>query len=96
MEGLNAFNMLYGMVVEDQKENGEAFDEALLKYYEERKNKKRWKPANEGCGKRRQLKLSDDLAGLMAEALGSEDEDEEEDYDGSMEQVWVTSSWITY
>jgi hypothetical protein len=40
VKGLTAFNTLYGMVAKDREDNGELFDEALLNYYEERKNKK--------------------------------------------------------
>ena len=41
VEGLDAFNILYKRVVRDREENGDEFDEALLKYYDEKKNKKR-------------------------------------------------------
>jgi hypothetical protein len=34
VEGLNAFNTLYALVTKDREDNGEAFDDALLKYYE--------------------------------------------------------------
>ena len=39
-EGLNAFDTLYGLVTKDREDNGEVFDDALLKYYEERNKKK--------------------------------------------------------
>ena len=71
VEGLNAFNTLYALVTEDRKEYGSVFDDALLKYYEE-KNKKRRKRHNEERGKRARLEISDDLAGLFAEALGED------------------------
>ena len=82
MEGLNAFNKLYARVVEDRRQNGKVFDEALLKYYDEKKSKKRRKPNDEIGEKRRQLELSDDLAGLREEELASEDEGEDSDVVG--------------
>ena len=83
VEGLNAFNTLYALVTEDRKEYGNGFDDALLKYYEEKNNKKRRKAPNEERGKRARLEISDDLAGLFAEALGGDDQstDEEESTD---------------
>jgi hypothetical protein len=39
VEGLNAFNTLYRLVTKDREDNGVVFDDALLKYYEERNKK---------------------------------------------------------
>jgi hypothetical protein len=71
VEGLTAFNTLYGMVTKDREENGEVFDEALLYYYEERNTKKRRRAPIEDRGKRQRLKICDDLAGLVEETLES-------------------------
>jgi hypothetical protein len=71
MEGLTAFNTLYGMVVKDRTDNGEVFDEALLKYYEERNTKKRRRAPIEDRSRRQRLKMCDDLAGLVDETLAS-------------------------
>ena len=79
VEGLNAFNTLYALVTEDRKDNGSVFDDALLKYYEEKNNKKRRRRPNEERGKRARLEISDDLAGLFAEALGGDDQSTEDD-----------------
>ena len=48
--------------------------DALLKYYEEKNNKECRKRPNEERGKRARLEISDDLAGLFAEALGGDDQ----------------------
>ena len=69
-EGLNAFNTLYALVKRDREDNGKAFDTALLKYYEERNNKKRKRGRVEDRGARHRLEICDDLAGLVDEAGG--------------------------
>jgi hypothetical protein len=71
VEGLTAFNTLYGMVAKDRADNGEVFDDALLKYYEERNTKKRRRAPVEDRGTRQRLKICDDLAGLVDETLES-------------------------
>ena len=72
MEGLSAFNTLYALVTKDREDNGVVFDEALLKYYEARNNKKRKRVQVEDRSARRNLAIFDDLAGLVDEALGSD------------------------
>ncbi len=71
VEGLNAFNTLYVLVTKDREDNGEAFDDALLKYYEKRNNKKRKRVPVDDRGARRKLEICDDLAGLVDETLAS-------------------------
>ncbi len=74
VEGLSAFNTLYALVTKDREDNGVVFDEALLKYYEARNNKKRKRVQVEDRSARRNLAICDDLAGLVDEALGSDQE----------------------
>ena len=71
VEGLTAFNTLYAMVTQDREDNGDVFDEALLKYYKERNTKKRGRVPVEDRGKRQRLTICDDLAGLVDETLAS-------------------------
>ena len=72
VEGLNYFNILYDLVVKDREENGVRFDDSLLKYYEvKNKNKKRKWNSSEENSSWRNIKMSDDLAGLVEETLGS-------------------------
>jgi hypothetical protein len=89
------------MVARDQKDNRGAFDDALLEFYEKKKNNK-WKTAtNDDGGKHQKLKISHDLAGLVAKTLGSNplspnDKDEQLEEFRNIEAVWIEYSWITY
>jgi hypothetical protein len=67
------------------EDNGEAFDDALLKYYEERNNKKRNRVHVEDRGARRKLEICDDLAGLVDEAMESDPLPSVDEEIGSME-----------
>jgi hypothetical protein len=76
----------------DQKDNGGAFDDALLEYYEERKKNKQKIATNDDGVKHQKLKTSNDLAGLIAKTLGSNqlspnDEDEQLEEFSNMEAV---------
>jgi hypothetical protein len=73
VEGLTAFNTLYALVTKDREDNGQAFDDALLKYYEERTTKKRRRDPVEDRGIRQRLEVCDDLAGLVDETSGGEE-----------------------
>ncbi len=87
VEGLNAFNTLYVLVTKDREDNGEAFDDALLKYYEKRNNKKRKRVPVDDRGTRHKLKICDDLAGLVDEALESDPLPSVDEEIGNMEAV---------
>jgi hypothetical protein len=87
VEGLNAFNTLYVLVTKDREDNGEAFDDALLKYYEKRNNKKRKRVPVDDRGTRHKLKICDDLAGLVDEELESDPLQSGDEEIGNMEAV---------
>jgi hypothetical protein len=87
VEGLTAFNTLYALVAKDREDNGEAFDGVLLTYYEERNNKKRKRKPAEDRGARQTLTLSNDLAGLVNETLGSDPIQSDVEEFGNMEAV---------
>ena len=87
VEGLNAFNTLYVLVTKDREDNGEAFDDALLKYYEKRNNKKRKRVPVDDRGARRKLEICDDLARLVDEELESDPLQSGDEEIGNMEAV---------
>jgi hypothetical protein len=89
VEGLNAFNTLNGLVTKDREDNGEVFDAALLKYYEERNKKKRRSVPIEERSTRKQLKICDDLAGLVDEPLASNPLRSGDEENSSLETVPV-------